>query len=136
MPKINSRAKGASGEREFCQWLFDNFDIDVKPKRNLVQTREGGADVIFADFAFEIKRCQKLELFNWWMQIQKATQHGDALDKEPIVAFRQNGKDWEFLISAKNIGLEKGYLRINYIVFKNWFKNQLTFEKDDKYCSW
>ena len=48
MGKINSRAKGAAGEREFCKELAEHLgDALVEPlKRNLEQTRNGGHDIL------------------------------------------------------------------------------------------
>ena len=33
--RINSRNKGATGEREFCRWLEENLRLDFLPQRNL-----------------------------------------------------------------------------------------------------
>jgi hypothetical protein len=120
--KNYARNKGSAGEREFCQWLDDNFRLYEKPKRNLSQTREGGADIICGDVAFEIKRVEKLSLLNWWTQARRAVEdkEGLAYGLEPVVAYKQKYCDWNFLISAKNIGVDSGYIMINQFVFKRW----------------
>jgi hypothetical protein len=46
---INSRTKGAAAEREIFKILSDC--LGVKVERNLVQTREGGADTVVGDWA-------------------------------------------------------------------------------------
>ena len=68
MAKINGRAKGASGEREFAQWLFSEFNLKEKPTRNLDQVRDGGGDLIVPPFMFEVKRVETLDLHRWWLQ--------------------------------------------------------------------
>jgi len=109
--------KGKAGEREFCNWLDANFRLPHKPTRNLDQTRSGGVDVIYAPFAFEVKRRESIDLKSWWIQVKKGAA---ILGLEPVVAFRQNRKPWEFLISAKHIGCELGYMRLDEKTFKLW----------------
>ena len=123
MARINSRAKGASGEREFCRWLYDNLEVPM-PTRNLEQVRSGGSDIIDIEpFYFEVKRVEKLSLDKWWRQVNKAARNANDDSIIPIVCFRQNRKDWEFLIGANHIGIEKGYLRLTEIVFLRWIKS-------------
>ena len=118
--KINVRAKGAAGELEFCRWMFDNLNVPM-PTRNLEQVRSGGSDIIDIEpFYFEVKRCETLSLYSWWNQVRKATEKQCNDELVPIVAFRQNRRDWEFLISANHIGIEKGYIRISERVFLKW----------------
>ncbi len=124
MTKINARSKGSGGEREFCSWLFNKLALDEKPQRNLEQVRSGGTDIIMPPFGFEVKRCEKLQLTDWWIQVKtdcaEYNKNIGETSLEPVVAFRQNGKPWEFLISAYNIGCTKGFLRINEKVFLEW----------------
>lgn len=122
---VNGRAKGSTGEREFCQWLYDNFELDKVPERNLDQTRDGGADVLDMEpFVYEVKRQERLDLDNWWLQVLKAARWMEG-ERIPVVAFRQNNRSWEFLISAKNIGLEHGYVRLTELRFIQWAKKIL-----------
>lgn len=109
--------KGKAGEREFCKWLDSNFDLPKLPTRNLDQTREGGTDVIYPPFAFEVKRREVIDLQSWWIQAKK---DATVLGLEPVVAFRQNRKPWEFLVSAKHIGCELGFIRLTESTFKAW----------------
>lgn len=122
MGRINSRAKGASGEREFCKWITKNLNIDkdVEPERNLEQVRSGGADVInCAPFLFEVKRVENLDLQSAWIQIVSAKRKNFP-GRQPIVAFRKNRKPWEFLISAQHIGLDLGFVRLREKQFAEW----------------
>lgn len=124
MPKINARTKGASGEREFCDWLQDTFALDKKPTRNLDQVRDSGADVICNPFAFEVKRCEKLALLDWWGQVNRAVKNidGKAFGLEPVVAFRQNGLRWQFMISSKHLAMpdDSGWIILSELMFKKW----------------
>lgn len=129
MAKLNARSKGASGEREFCKYLQEHFNLEELPTRNLNQTREGGVDVLCNPFAFEVKRREVLNYVAWWTQVTTATNNPKdiAFGLEPVVAFRQNGKQWEFLISAKHIGLTRGFVHVSSYVFDNWVKKYLSF---------
>jgi len=124
MAKINARAKGASGEREFCDWLESAFSLSKKPTRNLDQVRDSGADVICNPFAFEVKRCEKLELLSWWGQVNRAVNNieGKAFGLEPVVVFRQNGLRWQFMISSKHLAMpeENGWIILSEVMFKKW----------------
>lgn len=127
MPKINARSKGARGEREFCEWLKDTFKLEELPKRDLSQSRDSGADVNFRPFAFEVKRRESLDLYDWWSQVVFATRNKDceSFGLIPIVAFRQNGAKWEFLISAEFIGLQNGYVRLDEFTFIRWVRKYM-----------
>lgn len=131
MARINSRAKGASGEREFAGWLFENFnDLRNKPERNLEQVRNGGSDLIVPPFMFEVKRVEALHLHNWWMQVVKATREYESkhgVELEPVVCFRQNRQDWNFLVSAKHMGCDNGFARLQSPIFRNWVVRNWKF---------
>lgn len=115
---VHALNKGKAGEREFCKWLKDNLDIDTT--RNLDQAREGGADVTTDDFLFEVKRRETLDLQSWWNQVAKAHKQTRNQHLIPVVCYRQNRKQWQFLISAKFIGLEKGFVHLEERIFKQW----------------
>lgn len=132
---INSRTKGASGEREFCDWLQKNFNLITKPTRELGQARDEGCDVILYPFAFEVKRRESLDLLSWWTQVKRAVnnQEGKCFGFEPVVAFRQNGFKWEFLIAGEHIGIEGGWIRLTELAFKKWVVNYLHKIQVDGY---
>ncbi len=139
MARINARAKGASGEREFCDWLLHHFDIEIedKPERNLEQVRSGGADIIYPPFAFEIKRVEELAHGKWWAQVNTAIKDkkGPAFGLEPVVAFRQNRKEWEFLIGAWHIGAPHGFVHVNDMVWRHWARKFIDSIKQEKIIS-
>ncbi len=121
--RINSRAKGANGEREASDWLYKNLPLTKKPERNLEQVRSGGADLLHVrPFCIEVKRCEKLSHKVWWNQVNKAVR-GDEI---AIVMYRKNLLQWEFLIPATYIGIQSGFILVNRFVFKQWATNQIN----------
>jgi hypothetical protein len=129
MSRINSRAKGASGEREFCNWISENLDIH-HGERNLEQVRSGGADITNCyPFMFEVKRVENLDLQSAWIQVKTAVVEMQLDNNDPnlipVVCFRYNRHPWEFLIPASLIGNEKGYLRLNEKTFTEFALKEL-----------
>jgi hypothetical protein len=90
----SQRRKGQVGERECFAKLSDELGFVVT--RNVDQARLGGADCInLPGFAPEVKRREMLSRPSWWRQ---AVKQGAALQKEPIVFYRQSRKPWRALI--------------------------------------
>jgi len=101
---INPKVKGAKGELEFC----DRYSIffGEKLKRNLLQTREGGADITGAHpWVIEVKRCQNVEHNKWWRQVTAAVTRGDEI---PVVGYRVNNGKWTFQVPSLLMGIECG----------------------------
>lgn len=91
-----SRRKGASGEREALSALGEELGIALA--RNLVQSREGGADCLeILGFVLEIKRCERLCIPAWWRQ---AVRQAEAHALEPILMFRQSRQPWRVLLKT------------------------------------
>lgn len=94
---INSRAKGARGERELAQLLTE---AGFSARRG--QQFSGGADspdVICPSLArlhFESKLTQRLDIYGALYQARR-----DAPDKIPVVAHRRNGEEWVVIIPLK-----------------------------------
>jgi hypothetical protein len=89
----NSRTKGASAERELSKLLGDRLGITLQ--RNLDQWRAGGFDLTgLPGVALEVKRCEQLQLNQWWRQA--LTQAGG--DNLPVLAYRQSRKAWHFVV--------------------------------------
>ena len=121
MSRINSRNKGANGEREFAKWIQDLLDLPEAPERNLEQTRSGGWDLLVTPFAFEVKRVQTLSLRKWWLQAKRQVDVSPFKSTLlPVVAYRQNRQPWRGLISAEHIGIAYGYVLLDEIEFKTW----------------
>ena len=124
MAKINVRAKGASGEREMCKWLDKN--LGIQSERNLDQVRSGGADIITEEFVFEVKRVENLDIQGAWIQCKTACSNvneQDGTNRTGVVCFRRNKEKWSFAISAKNIGLQYGYVILPEKVFIEWVEH-------------
>jgi hypothetical protein len=127
---MKARTKGSVGELEACRWLERKVFGNIGLTRNLEQTRSGGADIIQPPFAFEIKRRKRsdrqLNYDGWWIQVNKAT---DKLSREsysvyyPVVMFRIDNGDWEFLIPATQIGCKQGWIHISRTRFVEWVKS-------------
>lgn len=98
---INSRAKGAAGEREFCRVLGDLLgDALVEPlKRNLEQTRNGGHDILGLEgFALEIKRYKRVkdgDIKKFWEQ---ACEQAERAGGYPALAYREDLQSWRVRI--------------------------------------
>ena len=77
MAKINSRQKGANGEREVAKILQQVVNevallcgyVAPEIRRNTEQSQIGGEDLTGLPwYSFEIKRCERVELDKWWQQ--------------------------------------------------------------------
>lgn len=100
---VNINVKGKQGEREAIKFLqpivssiYEQLNLEAPTlERNLVQTRCGGYDIIGLDWmALEIKRHETLNISSYWNQVTAAAKEG----QEPVVMFRQNRKQWRFVV--------------------------------------
>jgi hypothetical protein len=119
---VNPKQKGKKGEDEACEWLSKYL---YHNKRFLERNQNQvfiGADIVTYPFIFEVKRRETLALDAWWIQIHRVHDKLKNLNKMyiPVVMFRQNRKEWEFLISASSIGCTGGYVRLNNSRFIEW----------------
>lgn len=122
---VNARSKGANGEREAAVWLEKTFSLENRPERNLEQVRSGGYDLTgFYPFALEIKRCERTDKRKWWIQVINSCRDGEI----PVVMFRRNKERWRFLISAKYLGLNTGFIQLEEKEFVRWASNILKRE--------
>lgn len=87
-----SREKGKRGEREVAAVLTKILGRPIG--RQLGQERDGGADIKTKLFAFQVKRCERLNLPAW---IEQAVQEAGSTHI-PVVAYRQNEKPWRYLV--------------------------------------
>jgi len=74
MGKINSRAKGAAGERELASYLREQGWQKARRSQQYAGNPEGGSgDVVCANFPFHIegKRCQALKPEDWMAQAKR-----------------------------------------------------------------
>lgn len=69
------RTKGATGERTVINMFKENGFTNAK--RNLMQTAEGGFDIVgVGKFAIEVKNHKKLSINTWWVQTLAQTPKG------------------------------------------------------------
>jgi Holliday junction resolvase len=94
---INSRNKGASGERELIKAINDLTGIELK--RNYSQTAFGGHDLMgLDDWAIECKRYAMADNSSkkmWWRQ---AVEQARRVDKAPIVIYRADRQPWKCIL--------------------------------------
>ena len=86
---MNSKQKGKRGELEFSAFLRDR---GIEARRG--QQFSGGdnsPDVVHSipGIHFEVKRCERSTPYEWLLQAA-----ADSGSKVPIVAHRQNNRDW------------------------------------------
>lgn len=120
---VNARNKGKVGESEFINRFNMFFPNELK--RNLLQTREGGADISGCHpFQIEIKRCEKIEKKKWWGQIRKACKDEEI----PVVGYRQNRGSWKFLLPV-NLFLDghDGFMEVEEEI---WLKFIMDIYRD------
>ena len=115
--RINSRTKGACGEREFAAKIHEL--TAVRLVRNLEQTRSGGHDLIvdgaddnpmserFRGLAIEVKRYKAItegKLKMWW---QQARQQAEATNLVPALGYRGNNQTWRVIVPLHLINPER-----------------------------
>ena len=95
---INSRAKGAQGEREWAAYLKQS--IDPLARRGVQYSGSADSPDVFTALPlhFEVKRVEKLNIDQ---AKDQATR--DCGEKLPIVAHRKNRKEWLVTIKAKDL---------------------------------
>jgi Holliday junction resolvase len=99
---MNSRAKGARGERELSLFLTD-AGFQAKRGVQFSQGKHGltGADVICESLDFmhiEVKRVEAGNPYNWHDQAST-----DAKGKLPVVFHKRNGRKWLAILSAEDL---------------------------------
>jgi Holliday junction resolvase len=101
---INSRNKGAQGEREVAKIIFDELGIECQ--RNLDQWRSGGFDLTGLDgWAIEVKRAKKPLLAQWWTQ---TVEQAEQAQLHPVLWYRLDNQKWRVVVPLNRIcaGLE------------------------------
>lgn len=96
---VNSRNKGAAGEREFCKFL-ETKGFQARRTQQYCGNTGDAADIVcpdLAEFHFEVKRVEKLN-------IDKALEQAirDSGARTPVVAHRKNRGDWLITLKAND----------------------------------
>lgn len=94
---LNARSKGQVGEREAADLLAGwarEAGIIIHPSRNLVQSREGGHDLVgVPGMAVEVKRVEGTGVKHWWAQCERQAK---AVGQHPFLMHRRNRQPWRF----------------------------------------
>lgn len=85
---MNSRNKGAGYEREIANKFSEYLGADVK--RNLDQSRDGGADISLPPYLIECKRRARIIVYEW---IEQATKAAKPVNMVPVVVCRADRQD-------------------------------------------
>ena len=97
--KINSRAKGAAGEREFAQVLKE-YGLEARRGQQFSGSKDS-PDVVCSGLTgvhFEVKRVQKGSPYDWLEQAKN-----DAGGSLPIVAWRRNNHNWVGILDLADL---------------------------------
>lgn len=117
-----ARQKGQEGEREVIKLLAECCGEDITLKRNLMQSMEGGYDIVGLDWlALEVKRQETLDIENWWKQTLR--QAGD--NRIPVLLYRQNRKQW-YVVMWGQIGQMRCRVTVNMLTFKLWLMEEVN----------
>lgn len=125
---VNPLKKGKTGEDEACRWLSKYlYSNKINLQRNKNQSFIG-CDIFSFPFIFEVKRRETLALNSWWRQIDSVNKKLFEFKSSyiPVVMFRQNRGEWEFLISAETIGCNHGYIRLTEATFAKWAQRYVS----------
>jgi len=99
---MNSRNKGHKFEREVVNLIRDNLGIDAK--RNLMQTAEGGFDVLgVPGWAVECKRyavAKPADIKRFWLQACEQSEQGE----QPVLIMKQDRKPIQVFIKWQGVG--------------------------------
>lgn len=95
--RINVKKKGNLWENKLANWLTDNGIKASKDGHSGGGSREKGDIVNNIDCTIESKACKKIELMEWWRQVEKnASTQGNS----PLLFIHQDGmKDKEWLVT-------------------------------------
>ena len=107
MSKINSKNKGASGERELAN-LLKEYGFEDARRGQQYCGANGDADVVGLEgIHIECKRVEKLNLDKAYEQAMN-----DAKEEEmPVVIHRKNRQEWKVTLSLDDfITLYKSYI--------------------------
>lgn len=147
---INSRRKGAAGERELFAELSAQLGTAVR--RNLSQSRAGGADSIdVPGFAIEVKRCEVVALDKWIDQTIAQAQCMEAtgvacivnddgsvevnpapLRVRPVLFYRQSRQPWRAVVDLCDLNGEmwpvrfRSFATLSFSDACQWMRETLT----------
>ena len=90
---MNSRTKGANGERELAQLLRKQGWADAR--RGQQYSGIGIADVVgVTGIHIECKRCEHIRDEEWMQQSERDAKRGEV----PVVIYRRNHEAWKVIL--------------------------------------
>jgi Holliday junction resolvase len=92
----SQRNKGAAGEREWVKMLES---VGLKTKRALGQARDGGGDVPAPPYCWEVKRRQRVSIYEHIDQVVAATPQYPGCTV-PALAIRADNREWLIVLRA------------------------------------
>lgn len=93
------RMKGATGEREWCAMLKA---AGIDAKRALGQARDGGGDVPAPPYLWEVKRRQRVSIYEHMDQVVAAQPQYDGCSV-PAIAIRADNREWLVVMRATDL---------------------------------
>jgi len=98
----DSRTKGASFEREVCNWLRDWFGGEARRNLTQYQVRDEG-DIVYEPFLIECKRYAKgnWHPHAWWEQVLTASKSAGLL---PLLIYRFDRQKPRYVFRLSDIG--------------------------------
>lgn len=95
MSKINSKRKGAVGEREVAH-ILQEHGYDARRTAQYCGNTGDAADVIGLEgFHIEVKRCETTKIWDWIHQAER----DHKADTVPLVVFRKSHEDWQVALN-------------------------------------
>jgi Holliday junction resolvase len=94
--RINSREKGAAGERELANWLKARGFEGAKRGQQFKGGAESPDVAGIPGVHIESKRTERGNLYDWLAQAQRDA----GFEKMPVVFHRRNNKDWVVILDA------------------------------------
>lgn len=105
---INSKQKGARGEREVAE-ILRKYGFEARRSAQYCGNTGDAADITTnLPYHIEVKHQETLQIDKWWEQ---ATH--DAKDKTPILVFRKNNQKWRVVMDFEK------FLELNEKVLVN-----------------
>lgn len=138
---VNIRTKGATAEREVADALNAvinkvRSELGFQPiaapqvKRNLMQSMEGGCDLVGTfEWAIEVKRHETPSVNTWWKQCAASAK---TLRKCPVLVYRASRSPWKvclpLMATAGGMLHEVGRGEITWEAFLGLFEQAARLE--------
>lgn len=95
----SQRRKGKAGELELARLLRELLGVELT--RNLMQSREGGGDLLgLSGWAIEVKRAARARLADWWEQ---TCQQAETAGCRPALAYRLDRQPWRVVVALRHV---------------------------------